>query len=88
MDPKSPADAIRPAIANADKGQAWAFRGLAGPKADVLAKIDADPQAPEPVKAYLKWLIEQLPCDGVKLDIFGHLVGAEFNAHEQIRKLY
>jgi len=66
----------------------FSFRDLKGPKADVLAKIEADEKTPMQAKVFLDWLISAQPCEGVTLGCHGHAAGEGFALHITVKKLY
>lgn len=65
----------------------WNYADVRGPKADVLAAIDAG-NAPETVKAFLRSLVEQAPYAGVKLHAHGLVHNDRFDGFQSITKLY
>jgi hypothetical protein len=69
------------------KSEQWAFRAVKGPKADVIAAVNASP-APPQAKAYLAWLIESSPHAGLTLDCHAHSAGDNFAEHTTLKKLY
>ena len=71
-------------MANSEK---WAFRGVKGPKATVLATVSQS-AAPDEVKSFLAWLVNNCPGDGVVLDSHAHEGGEGFTEHTSVRKHY
>lgn len=65
----------------------WEFLDVRGPKAVVLAKIDAS-DAPEPVKGYLRWRVEEKAFDGVVLNAHGHSHADRDDDFCSVTKLY
>jgi hypothetical protein len=72
---------------NLNSSEQWAFRDARGPKAAVIAIVEAS-AAPATVKAYLLAQIQALPCEGVILDAHAHSDGTNFVQHLHLAKLY
>lgn len=66
----------------------FSYRGLRGPKADVLAKVKAG-DASDIAKAWLTNLITAVPCDAVTLDCHAASdPSGGFAMHIHLGKLY
>ncbi len=66
----------------------FSFRGLRGPKADVIAKVQAGEASAE-AKSFLIGLINARPCEGVTLDCHAASAhGHDISLHVHIGKLY
>jgi hypothetical protein len=70
------------------KTEIYSIRGLKGPLADVLAKVQADAAIPESDKEYLAGKISASGFAGVTVDAHVHALGGNTNVAITISKLY
>lgn len=67
----------------------FAFRGLKGPKANIISAVQADPAPPAHAKSFITTEIEQTAAEGVIVDCHAHGPTPEdFVLHLHIKKLY
>ena len=64
------------------------LRTIKGPKADAIAQVNACAEAPEALKSFLTWLIQNNPGAGVTLDAHAMDSADSFSSHITVKKLY